>query len=82
MDRIFPTNESENRVICVPGVGSTKPFSVLVTNTECQIIQLTVIEWTILAKRYRFEHGFDNQPDLLDDTSEFQAVLTTLLTPH
>ena len=24
--------------------------------------------------RYRFEHGFDNQPDLLDDTSEFRRV--------
>ena len=24
--------------------------------------------------RYRFEHGFDNQPDLLDDASEFRRV--------
>ena len=33
MDRIFPDSSSENRVICVPGIGSTKPFSVLVTDT-------------------------------------------------
>ena len=33
MDRIFPDNSSKNRVICVPGVGSTKQFSVLVTDT-------------------------------------------------
>ena len=32
MDKIFPDSSSENRVICVPGIGSSKPFSVLVTN--------------------------------------------------
>ena len=32
MDRIFPDVSSENRVICVPGVGSNKPFSVLMTD--------------------------------------------------
>ena len=29
MDSIFPTEDSQNRAICVPGVGSTKPFSAL-----------------------------------------------------
>ena len=33
MDRIFPNSSSENRVICVPGIGSQKPFSVLMTDT-------------------------------------------------
>ena len=33
MDRIFPEHSSENRVICVPGIGSKKPFSALVANT-------------------------------------------------
>ena len=31
--RIFPDISSENRVICVPGIGSNKPFSVLMTDT-------------------------------------------------
>ena len=31
MDRIFPDSASENRVICVTGIGSTKPFSTLMT---------------------------------------------------
>ena len=31
--RIFPDSSSENNVICVPGIGSNKPFSVLITNT-------------------------------------------------
>ena len=33
MGRIFPDSCSENRVICVPGIGSNKPFSVLITDT-------------------------------------------------
>ncbi len=33
MDKIFPDSSSENRVICVPGIGSKKPFSTLMTNT-------------------------------------------------
>ena len=33
MDQIFPDTSSENRVICVPGIGSKKAFSALVTNT-------------------------------------------------
>ena len=33
MDRIFPDSLNENRAICVPGSGSKKSFSVLVTDT-------------------------------------------------
>ena len=33
MDRIFPDSSSENQLICVPGKGSAKPFSVLMVNT-------------------------------------------------
>ena len=33
LDRIFPHNSSENRVICVPGLGSKKQFSALITDT-------------------------------------------------
>ncbi len=32
MDSIFPSADSENRAICIPGVGSTKPFSTLVVD--------------------------------------------------
>ena len=32
MHRIFPGKNSENRVICVPGIGSKNPFSVLMTD--------------------------------------------------
>lgn len=33
MPSIFPTSEAENRVICITGVGSNKPFSVLMADT-------------------------------------------------
>ena len=33
MDRIFPAANSDNCAICVPGVGSDKPFSVFVVDT-------------------------------------------------
>ena len=33
MDRIFPGGTADNRAICVPGVGSTKPFSALVVDS-------------------------------------------------
>ena len=33
MDSIFPASDSENRAICVTGIGSTKPFSALVADT-------------------------------------------------
>ena len=32
MHRLFPENNSKNRVICVPGIGSKTPFSVLITD--------------------------------------------------
>ena len=33
MDSIFPAADTENLAICVPGIGSTKPFSALVVDT-------------------------------------------------
>jgi len=32
VDRMFPNSSNENRVICVPGIGSKKPFSALITD--------------------------------------------------
>ena len=33
IDRIFPDSSSENRIVCVSGKGSTRPFSALMTDT-------------------------------------------------
>ena len=33
LDRIFPHSSTENRAICIPGIGSTTPFSVLMVDS-------------------------------------------------
>ena len=67
MGRIFPSGSSENRVICVPGIGSQKPFSALMTDTmpdysfngACQCFP-----------RYRYQ-----QPaNTTDATNELQGI--------
>ena len=52
-DSIFPTHNSDNRAICVPGVGSTKPFSVLMVNC---MPDLELIAKGQCFPRYRFIH--------------------------
>ena len=49
MDSIFPIPGGENRAICVPGVGSTRPFSALMVDTmpdlhcRCLILKQGVV---------------------------------------
>ena len=71
MDRIFPTKDSENRVICVPGVGSTKPFSVLVVNRMPDIQLMFNGQY---LPRYRYERRNEKQQDLLDDNNDVKHV--------
>ena len=51
-DSIFPAADTENRVICVPGVGSVKPFSALVVDT---MPDLEVISKGQCFPRYRYQ---------------------------
>lgn len=41
MPRLFPTSDSENRLICICGVGSKKPFSALLTDkvSDLQLVE-------------------------------------------
>ena len=50
-DRIFPGKATVNRVICVPGIGSNKPFSVLITDT---MPDLGFISASQCFPRYRY----------------------------
>ena len=52
MDKIFPESNSINRAICVPGVGSTKPFSVLMVDT---MPDLHFVSFGQCFPRYRYE---------------------------
>ena len=60
MDSIFPASDSENRVICVPGIGSTKPFSALVTDTMPDI-QLMFNGQCFPRYRYRERAGVQRE---------------------
>lgn len=61
MDSIFPVLESDNRAICVPGVGSTKPFSTLMVDT---MPDLHFIAFGQCFPRYRYQELPDAQTDL------------------
>jgi len=58
---MFPGSFSENRAICVPGVGSTKPFSALVVGT---MPDLELISKGQCFPRYRYQEQADTQSDL------------------
>ena len=78
-DLIFPDGSSENRVICVPGVGSNKPFSVLMTDI---IPDVQLIFNGQCFPRYRYPkpvdtsnatntfQGFDEAPERIDNISD------------
>lgn len=59
MPKIFPTPETNNKLICVPGGGNSKDFSVLITNTipdlgfnaGCQCFPLYYYEEIIREQR-------------------------------
>ena len=61
MDSIFPAVDSENRVICVPGIGSTKPFSALVADT---MPDLELISKGQCFPRYRYRERAEVQREL------------------
>lgn len=69
MKQMFPTPEVRNRVICVPGVGSTNPFSTLIAD---MMPDLAFVSACQCFPRYRYEshnkkHGelLEEQPDLI-----------------
>ena len=61
MDSIFPASDSENRVICVPGIGSTKPFSALVADTMPDIQLMFNGQY---FPRYRYRERAEVQREL------------------
>ena len=79
MDRIFPHSSSENRVICVTGIGSTKPFSALMTDV---MPDLELISKGQCFPRYRYPKrtdstdtsdalpGIGDVPERIDNISE------------
>ena len=52
MDSVFPTADSDNQAICVPGIGSTNPFSTLIVDA---MPDLHLMSFGQCFPRYRFE---------------------------
>ncbi len=66
----FPKSQP-NRAICVPGVGSTKPFSALVVD---RMPDLHCVAFGQCFPRYRYEAPASGQRDLLDDSAALVRV--------
>ncbi len=78
-DLIFPNSSSENRAICVPGIGSKKAFSALITDT---MPDLGFNEASQCFPRYQYPKstdapdttltfdGIDKPPDRIDNISD------------
>ena len=58
---IFPTPDAQNRAICVPGIGSTKPFSALVADT---MPDLHFLAFGQCFPRYRYRERAEVQREL------------------
>ncbi len=70
MDRIFPNSSSQNRVICIPGIGSRQPFSVLMTDT---IPDIGFNERCQCFPRYQYPEQISTP-----DTQRFDEALTPI----
>ena len=70
-DSIFPGPDTENRAICVPGVGSTKPFSALIVDT---MPDLHFVAFGQCFPRYRYDRRDEQQGELMDDESGLKRI--------
>ena len=71
MPTMFPSPDTENRAICVNGVGSTNPFSVLIVDI---IPDLEFISKGQCFPRYRYERRNVVQGELLGDSGGLTRV--------
>ncbi len=72
IDSIFPASDTENLAICVPGIGSTKPFSALMVDV---MPDLELISKGQCFPRFRYEQQKEEkQGKLLDDAHELKRI--------
>ena len=83
---IFPSANSENRAICVPGIGSTKPFSALVVDT---MPDLHFVAFGQCFPRYRYAHRQDGDflynrpmPERIDNISDTAVIRVPCAIPR
>lgn len=68
---IFPTIGTYNRAICVPGIGSTKPFSALMVDT---MPDLHFVAFGQCFPRYRYMQPTIGDADLFDADTSFERI--------
>lgn len=66
MPKIFPNGNSENLIICVPGIGNNKDFSCLISN---KIVDLGIQSATQCFPLYWYEDNANDLLDLFKDTT-------------
>lgn len=66
LPKLFPTNKSENTLICLSGVGARKEFSVYITNL---IPDLELIEKAQCFPLYWYEENKNKQRSFFDEES-------------
>ncbi len=71
MPKLFPNNETTNRVIAVPGIGAQKEFSVLMTDT---INDLQVVDKCQCFPLYYYEERKKQNPGLFDDEGDSEYI--------
>ena len=71
MRTMFPCPDTENRAICVPGLGSTKPFSALIVNT---IPDLHFLEACQCFPRYHYPKTATAEADLFNPTAAHDRI--------
>ena len=69
VDEMFPEKDSENLVICVPGAGSTKPFSTLIVD---HVPDRHLLEFCQCFPRYRFSKSNRSQSESINDVSDLE----------
>ena len=66
MPQLFPNADLNNLIICVPGIGSTKEYSVLITNSLCDLGLNAACQCFPL---YWYEENKNKQRSLFDEES-------------
>ena len=79
LDEIFPESTSENLAICVPSMGSTKPFSVLMVD---QMPDREFIPKCQCFPRYRFSKADTRQGELDTGASNLERQDNITYTAH
>ncbi len=72
MDSVFPTSDALNRVICVPSIGSRRPFSALMVD-EMPDLHF-VKEACQCFPRYRYELSEQRQAGLLNADPDIERI--------